>query len=234
MSVTTVRKSNNVFEGLRQTGIRPGLVVAFIIAVALIFFEMFNYSTTDFALRDLLGDLRFVGIRWSVMLSIAFCAIDFAGIARLFTPEDSSNEPKEVWFLFGAWLMAATMNAALTWWGVSMAIANHHVQGTAVVDAATIQTVVPLFVAIMVWTIRILLIGTISVAGDKFLWGHARGRSASRSTSGASKRTQRPAAGAAGAYPVSPSARRAAGRSQVSYDSDSTSSEPTYHNSRQF
>ena len=229
MSVTTVRKSNNIFEGLRQSGIRPGLVVAFIIAVALIFFEMFNYSTTDFALRDLLGDLRFFGIRWSVMLSIAFCAIDFAGVARLFTPEDSSDEPKEVWFLFGAWLLAATMNAALTWWGVSMAIANHYVEGSAVVDAATIQTVVPLFVAIMVWTIRILLIGTISVAGDKFLWGHTSSRSQASRRGSSSQRAARPASSAASAYPVSPSARRAAGRSQSSYDG-----ETTYHNTRQF
>ena len=233
MSVTTVRKNNNIFEGLRHSGIRPGLVVAFIIAVALIFFEMFNYSTTDFALRDLLGELRFFGIQWSVMLSVAFCAIDFAGIARLFTPEDSSNEPKEVWFLFGAWLMAATMNAALTWWGVSMAIANHYVQGSAVVDPGTIQTVVPLFVAIMVWTIRILLIGTISVAGDKFLWGDTHRRSKSSSKSSSSQR-QRPATSSS-TYPVSPSARHAAGRSQTSYGSSTAGqSEPTYHNAKQF
>jgi hypothetical protein len=29
--------------------------------------------------------------------------IDFAGIARLFTPK-MENEPNEVWYLFGAWL----------------------------------------------------------------------------------------------------------------------------------
>jgi hypothetical protein len=234
MSVSTIRNKYNVFEGLRQSGVRPSLIVAAIIAVALIFFEMFNYSTTDFALRDLLGDLRFFGIRWSVMLSVAFCAIDFAGIARLFTPEDSSNEPKEVWFLFGAWLLAATMNAALTWWGVSMAIANHYVQGSAVVDPGTIQKAVPLFVAGMVWIIRILLIGTISVAGDKFLWGHTRKKS-SRSSSkprSSSRASQRSSSSSSPtrSYPVSPSARRAASRSQ----SDSSNSEPTYHNTRQF
>ena len=229
MSVTTVRKSNNIFEGLQRSGVRPGLVLPFIIAVALLFFEMFNYSTTDFALRDLLGDLRFFGIQWSVMLSIAFCAIDFAGVARLFTPEDSSNEPKEVWFLFGAWLLAATMNAALTWWGVSMAIANHYVQGSAVVDPGTIQTVVPLFVAIMVWTIRILLIGTISVAGDKFLWGDTRRQSVSSRPSNANQGSHLPASGTTSAYPVSPSARHAAGRSQ-----SSNARETTYHNTQQF
>ena len=36
-----------------------------IIIGALIAFEAFNYGTTEFALADLLGDLRFAGIRWA-------------------------------------------------------------------------------------------------------------------------------------------------------------------------
>lgn len=149
-------------------GIRPGLVFALIIVAALLAFEIFNYSTTDFALRDLLGDIKFAGFRWATILSIAFCGIDFAGIARIFTPQTGSNEPKEVWYLFGAWLLAASMNAVLTWWGVSMAIANHSVQSTSVVNPTTITKIVPVFVALMVWVIRLLIIGTLSVAGDRF------------------------------------------------------------------
>jgi len=136
---------------------------------ALIAFEVFNFSTTDFALGDVLGSLSFLGIRWSTILSIAFCGIDFAGVARLFTPEQGADEPAEVWYLFGAWILAAAMNAALTWWGVSVAIANHVSQGTAVINSATIQTVVPIFVAVMVWVIRILIIGTFSLAGERML-----------------------------------------------------------------
>ncbi len=140
-----------------------------IILGALLAFEMFNYSTTDFALRDLLGDLKFNGMLWSTILAFAFCGIDFAGIARLFTPQQGADEPKEVWYLFGAWLLAATMNAILTWWGVSMAIASHPVRSTAVIDPQTITKIVPVFVAVMVWVIRILIIGSISVAGDHLL-----------------------------------------------------------------
>ncbi|NPV57555.1 MAG: hypothetical protein HPY76_12905, partial [Anaerolineae bacterium] len=119
---TSVSQSSRFdpFKGLSKIGARPGLVFAIIILTALLAFEMFNYSTTDYALRDMLGDLRFAGVRWSTILAIAFCGIDFAGIARLFTPESGESEPKEVWYLFGAWLLAATMNALLTWWGVSM------------------------------------------------------------------------------------------------------------------
>jgi hypothetical protein len=136
---------------------------------ALLAFEIFNYSTTEFALNDVLGNLTFAGLRWATILSIAFCGIDFAGIARLFTPEQGADEPTEVWYLFGAWVLAAAMNAVLTWWGVSVAIANHTSAGTTVVSSATIQTVVPIFVAVMVWIIRILVIGTFSMAGERML-----------------------------------------------------------------
>ncbi len=144
-----------------------GLLFGMLIIGALLAFEVFNYSTTDFALGDLLGDLKFVGVRWSAILAVAFCGIDFAGIARLFTPEQGADEPKEVWYLFGAWLLAATMNALLTWWGVAVAIVNHQSLGNAVIDRDILINVVPVFVALMVWLIRILIIGTFSVAGDR-------------------------------------------------------------------
>ena len=71
-----------------------GLLFGVLILGALLAFEIFNYSTTDFALTDLLGDLRFAGVRWAAILAIAFCGIDFAGIARLFTPEHDSGDLK--------------------------------------------------------------------------------------------------------------------------------------------
>src|SRR5512143_1129601 len=144
-----------------------GLLFGALILGALLAFELFNYSTTDFALTDLMGDLRFLDIRWATILALAFCGIDFAGIARLFTPERGPGEPKEVWYLFGAWLLAATMNAMLTWWGVAIAILSHESLGGEVISRATMIKVVPLFVAIMVWLIRVLIIGTFSMAGER-------------------------------------------------------------------
>ena len=151
---------------LRGTAIRRGALFGGILVGALLAFEVFNYSTTDFALRDVLGDLSFAGLRWSTVLSLAFCGIDFAGIARLFTPERGRDEPAEVWYLFGAWLLAAAMNAILTWWGVSVAILNHSSAGSVLLGQATMTRAVPVFVAIMVWLIRVLIIGTFSVAGE--------------------------------------------------------------------
>ena len=145
-----------------------GMVFGGILVGALLAFEVFNYSTTDFALTDLLGsELKFAGMRWATILSIAFCGIDFAGIARLFTPEQGRDEPAEVWYLFGAWLLAAAMNAMLTWWGISVAVTGHTVQGSSLVSSATLTKAIPVFVAIMVWLIRVLIIGTFSMAGER-------------------------------------------------------------------
>jgi len=135
---------------------------------ALLSFEVFNFSTTQFALHDMLGDLTFAGMKWSTILAIAFCGIDFAGIARIFTPEQGRDEPAEVYYLFGAWVLAAGFNATLTWWGVSVAIANNgSLQGSQVMSSATLLKVVPIFIAAMVWLVRLLIIGTFSLAGDR-------------------------------------------------------------------
>ncbi len=178
--------------------LQRGLLFGILIIGALLAFELFNYSTTEFALTDLLGDLAFISIiRWSTILSLAFCGIDFAGIARLFTPEQGADEPHEVWYLFGAWMLAATMNAMLTWWGVSIAILNHQTLGNAVVERETLLKLVPIFVAVMVWLSRVLIIGTISVAGDRLfsqadIQSHKQTRYSTKSTSPNKKANSRP------------------------------------------
>ena len=145
-----------------------GLSTAEILLIALVAFEIFNYSTTAFALSDLLGsDLRVLGIPWATILAIAFCGIDFAGIARLFTPQQEQGQVPETWYLFGAWLLAASMNATLTWWGVAVAVRSHPELSSAVINQNTLFTVVPIFVALMVWLIRVLIIGTFSLAGER-------------------------------------------------------------------
>ena len=148
---------------------RKGIAYILIFILALVAFEAFNFSTTEFALSDLLGELRFFGIPWSTLLAVAFCGIDFAGIARLFTPQTETTGSHSVWYLFGAWILAATMNAILTWWGVVMAMQTHPVLSANVVDVGFVSRVVPIFIALMVWVIRICLIGTFSKKGDRML-----------------------------------------------------------------
>ena len=207
-------------------GNRPsrGLMWGVLIIAALLAFEIFNYSTTDFAMTDLLGDLRFAGIRWATILALAFCGIDFAGIARLFTPEQGEDEPNEVWYLFGAWLLAATMNAMLTWWGVSIAIMNHNTLGNAVIPRETLLKSVPVFVAIIVWLIRVLIIGTFSVAGER-LFSQADGPARSRrlTTRAATPRPR------TSAYKRSPATLTAKQTSFRPAPKQSAQPEPTYH-----
>lgn len=163
----TLKHSLNLQRISRKVNFSRGFMFGLLIIMALLAFELFNFSTTEYSLNDLLGGLKFLDFRWATILSLAFCGIDFAGIARLFTPQQGANEPKEVWYLFGAWLLAASMNAMLTWWGVALAIVNHQSLGGTIIDRETMLKVVPIFVALMVWLIRVLIIGTFSVAGDR-------------------------------------------------------------------
>jgi hypothetical protein len=139
--------------------------IGFILIVALLAFEIFNFDTTKYALNSLIGDVRFLGLQWAAILAIAFCSIDFAGLVRLFTPERGQDEPKEVWYLMGAWLLGATMNAVMTWWAISLTLLNRNF-GNEVLSREQLLLYVPIFVAVLVWLTRILFIGAFSVAGE--------------------------------------------------------------------
>jgi len=178
---------SSLFHDLtRGRRLNRGAAWGMMIIGALLAFEVFNFSTTQFALADVLGDLKFAGLRWATILAIAFCGIDFAGIARIFTPEQGADEPKEVYYLFGAWFLAAAFNASLTWWGVSVAIVNHSsMSGGAVISDASLSKIVPIFVAAMVLLIRVLIIGSFSLAGDRlFTTEHQRSYNHSRPSEG--------------------------------------------------
>jgi hypothetical protein len=233
--------NTNFFSISKHLRLQRGLLFGLLIVTALLAFELFNFSTTDFALSDLLGDLQFMGIAWATILSVAFCGIDFAGIARLFTPEQGRDEPAEVWYLFGAWMLAATMNAMLTWWGVSIALLNHQSLGTAVVDRTTLLKVVPIFVAVMVWITRVLIIGTLSVAGDRIFsqvdLRRGVSRSPKRSYSGTRKPAPKTTGGRSSSLPrgvtrgVSASSYNSyspAPKPEPAHESDYTSQEPVY------
>lgn len=149
--------------------VKRHMVIACIMCVALLAFEIFNFDTTRFALNNLIGSKSFASVGWATILAIAFCAIDFAGLIRLFTPEtEDGEEPREVWYLMGAWLLGATMNAIMTWWAVSITLLNHDL-GNEVLGRETLLTAVPIFVAVLVWLTRILFIGALTVTGEQLM-----------------------------------------------------------------
>lgn len=155
--------------------------VGLILITALIAFEIFNFDTTRFALESLLGGVSFMGMTWATILAVAFCAIDFAGLARMFTPERGKDEPKAVWYLMAAWFLGATMNAVMTWWAVSLTLLSHDF-GNEVLSREQLLQFVPIFVAALVLLTRILFIGALSVAGEHVFDRPAEGRSRAQAT----------------------------------------------------
>lgn len=236
--MTVYRRSSGISLSalLRGRRLNRGAAWGMMIIGALAAFEISNFNATRFALLDIIGELSFGGVRWATILAIAFCGIDFAGIARIFTPEQGSDEPAEVRYLFGAWLLAAAMNAVLTWWGVSVAVVNHQsASGNAVINAGTMAKVVPVFVAAMILLIRVLLISTISTAGDRLFTTGDR-RSYNNAPRPAPQQTYRPAStpvlrpASSINRPVQTSTPYSSAPQQPVQQKSFTRPEPTYHN----
>ncbi len=59
------------------------------------------------------------------------------------------------------------MNAILTWWSVSLALLNHPALGNEVIARESLLSGAPIFVAALVWLLRVLLIGTFTLAGHR-------------------------------------------------------------------
>ena len=156
---------NQLTNSLGHVRLSRRRIIGVLLMMALLAFETFNFDTTRYALEDLLGGVRFLGVSWASILAIAFCSIDFAGLARLFTPEQPDKDPNAAWYLMGAWLMGATMNAVMTWWAVSLTLLNHEF-GNEILSREQLLYSVPIFIAALVWLTRILFIGAFSVAGE--------------------------------------------------------------------
>lgn len=183
--------------------LRKGFVFGALMLGALVAFETFNYGTTEFALTDLLGDLTFAGVRWATILALAFCAMDFAGLARLLTP-GRPGQSLEAWYLLAAWFIAAAMNAALTWWAVSVALVSHAAVGTSVLGRETLVGVVPIFVAVLVWLIRVLMIGSFTLGGDRLFSQDNQAQTLYLRPMGARRRNQNGTSAADHRAPVRP------------------------------
>src|SRR5262249_3339331 len=132
----------------------------------------------------------------------------------------------EVWYLFGAWLLAASFNALLTWWGVSVAILHHTAEGSVLVGPLTLARVVPVLVAVMVWMIRVLIIGTFSLAGEN-LFSMADVRPVSRPALRPQPAPDRPRPAPAFPRPASKPIAAIAAMSRVGRAP--AQAEPTYH-----
>jgi hypothetical protein len=180
---------------MRKVYEQCGGIYTFFIALVLLSLEIFNFSTTQFALQDLLGEIGVGRTTWAAILSSAFCGMNLIGVIRLFTPQTRQNQGNESWFLLGAWLLAAVMNTGLTWWGVSIAIYNHPVESVLVVDPMTIVTVIPIFVALMVMLIRFLIIGNLTSTINRVMSNPSEKQPATNQPFGIKSQSVQPSAG---------------------------------------
>lgn len=148
---------------------RPNKILVFfsMLVIAMIGFELFNFATTRAALTSFFPSQMFLGISWAALLAVSACLVDFAGIAKIITPERGKQEPMYVWALLAGWAMSAIINAALTWWGTVMALVAIPDLGNEVVTRVQLVQVVPLGVALFVVLIRVSLIGTIMASGEE-------------------------------------------------------------------
>jgi hypothetical protein len=151
--------------GIVLDAVKKLLDIGFLLAAALVAFEIFNFKATQFALADLLGSVSFVGIRWATILAIAFCAIDVAGLLWFFTLGESRGSSLEAWYLIGAWLLGATMNAFMAWWAVSVTLVNSGPASGFLGQLSLLDTL-PIVVAALVWLTRILFIGALSATAS--------------------------------------------------------------------
>ncbi|MCD6355677.1 MAG: hypothetical protein J7L66_00200 [Anaerolineaceae bacterium] len=157
----TQRLTHLTGQFFKDIRIRSNSLYTLVIVLALAAFEMFNFSTTDFALQDILGKQGGGMFSWSMILSLAFCGMDIAGIARILASSNEEATSKSGWYLMGAWVLAAAMNAGLTWWGISVAIYNQPAHEVMILDPMTYVTLIPVLVAVMVWVIRVLIVGAL-------------------------------------------------------------------------
>ncbi len=147
-------------------------VIGIVFLAAILAFEVFNFDTTRFALNDLLrnqGFGRSGSISWAAVLAVAFCGIDFAGLIHIFTGgTDPDHTPTHIWYLMGAWLLGATLNAIMTWYAVSIILIDTPITN-GVMTQEELLKIVPIFVSFLVWLTRIMFIGALAIMGSQLL-----------------------------------------------------------------
>lgn len=136
-----------------------------ILLVGIFAFELFNFDTTKLSLEYILGTGQFASLSHAAWLAIGACAIDFGGLARIFTEETKlSREGREIWALLFAWFVASIFNAVLTWVFVSVNLENGGATLPSVWRASINE--VAIFIAAIVWLVRFSLIMSFGVVAE--------------------------------------------------------------------
>lgn len=161
--MTTYRTSNTS----RSTTYTPSRRSNFLlksIVVFLLLFNLFSFSSSREALIGLWGV-----VSWSNLLAFSLCAVDFAGLAKMYIPED--DRPKDAYaFLFGAWILSAIGDTFLTYLAVANQMSKTADSVLLLNEIISLQAwtmYIPVAFAVLVWAIQVLLVTRLSYAVDK-------------------------------------------------------------------
>ena len=102
-------------------------------------------------------------------MALAFGSLDFAGLVRVFTPEQElKQESSEIRLMIGAWLVGAALNATMTWYAMALLIAPLGAEiGAALFTHEQMLRTAPLFIALLVWLTRVSLISSVALALER-------------------------------------------------------------------
>ena len=164
-----------------RTHLKTSDVILSLLVFVFISVEIFSFSISYYALNDLLGEMDFWGIRWATVLAIAFCGIGLAGFALNLPPQPAGKKSRREGYLFGVWMAGATLNTILTWWGLSIVMANQPTGNARMIEPEVLANFIPVFMAVLAGLVRILISGTLAkfLAGTNLAAGRQK-RSASR------------------------------------------------------
>lgn len=138
---------------------RSTLPTALLMGAALLALELTNAATTWYALDSLIGSVGVYRASFAILLTFGLTTLDAGGVYRLFHPATAgqTNRSFGLWAFMGAWLLCATTNAIATWYTISLAIVSN-AAGTAILSTQQLLTVAPVFLALGLWLMRLMLV----------------------------------------------------------------------------
>lgn len=156
MTAYTSAKQQSAYRPLN----RRNTIYLIVFGICLFLFEIFSYSSSYEALNRLTGMTL-----WAKLIAFAVCAIDFAGIARFMMGD--TEQDNSMAMLFGAWVLTAICDTALTWIVISdsmFARQNHVLITGGILSLNTWLVTIPVAISILIWLIQILLVTQFEMA----------------------------------------------------------------------
>lgn len=133
------------------------------LALCLLLFELFSYSSSYEALYGIFGISS-----WAGLIAFSLCVVDFAGLGKLMVPGMEKDD--SAGYLLGAWLLSAVGDTFLTYIVIADELRRNLdtllvARGVIGIDVWT--TTIPIAFAVLVWIIQVGLVASLSRTIDR-------------------------------------------------------------------